>query len=407
MGEGVLLMSRFVRVPLNAFRGGTATTSALGLILALLLNAGASAAGARASKVSLTDAVQHSSVVVVGRINRVERQGSVAVARLEVIYLARGSTNESKSFVFIAGSLEQRPPVGQLGQRVLAFLEPSGREVPPLRTAFGGAAVLPIFTERGEDFVGATGWGDLQLPVALCRPKTVPPSFFDCEARLSDVLKSIHLGRAEVPRAASPAVFRVLRRECATCNLETWVRPSVAVQKACGAASDSASRAVVESCVKTAVRDAKAFSVTLHLGGIDSEIVTAFFKESSGGRQFWYDSSVEGGPECAASVRVRDCGAIVLLDGRELLKCERPKAWRTLCSQADARVEVLDRGGPAENLDCSEESGRDFSDCVLGSRSGSDGGVHPSAQGPDLLCAHDGDKLECQAESEWPSKAPY
>jgi hypothetical protein len=345
-------------------------------------------------------------MVVVGRVDRVERHGTVLLAHLDVSHVARGSMNVSDGVLFLAESLHQTPPVGQLGQRVLAFLEPSGREAPVLTAAFQGAAVLPVFAEGGEELVGATEWGRIQLPQSLCQPRPASSNFFACVARLKDVLKALRLP-PDASKVRPPAVFRVLRRQCEPCDLERWTRPSSSMTRACGSVTDRKSRALAEPCIKDALREDAPFTVAIQRPGIDSEIITAFVREPSGAREFWYDSSVEGGPDCAASVRVRDCAAIALANSEGWLRCRRPGRWRQLCSQADARVEILEVGGTANQLLCSENCETEFVNCGLGARPGLDGGVVPSADGPDLLCARDGDTMQCQAESQWPSKAPH
>jgi len=186
--------------------------------------------------------------------------------------------------------------------------------------------------------------------------------------------------------ARKPATFRVRMPTCAPCDLKDWVDKTAARDGLdCGESSQQGF-----ACARKAAVEKKPFRFVYELQGIDSKILRAFVQTGQERFELQYDSSINGGNMCAATVHRRKCAAIAPVgaeDGPNSLGCVDPGPLQELCSQESSRKEALDPPRDVALLRCSRHE-EEYVLCGIGKADDPLAAdmVMPAATGPNLIC---------------------
>jgi hypothetical protein len=365
------------------------------VVVALFALATASPGMAETRQPSFEEAVSRSTVVVLGRVERLENRNGRPVATVRVDHLVKGTS--PTIVTFFADPIGDFQPSATIGKSLVAFLEPSGQDAPPLQVSFNGAGCLTAFSRNGAYYVAMSKFGGVQFSREACEPD-VRLGLNSCAARLDRVLKSAKLpAPPKVPIGA--ATYRVRTRECPGCEFADWVaRRTKPGAVDCGRTSEGPATAAEVDCVRSSLAKKQPFTVVIVVQGIDSDIAMAYLSDGSSFEQLSFDSSVEGGGTCAALVSATACESIeVRSKQRVWLRCANPGAQKTLCSQSETRVEALTAPEDVSKLACNVEMTGGSFQCPTNP---TDPGKmsHPPRSGPNLLCHRWTTYLQCDPE---------
>ncbi|EPX62145.1 hypothetical protein D187_010049 [Cystobacter fuscus DSM 2262] len=346
--------------------------------------------GAEPPRGDLEEALRQATVVVLGQVESMDFRGERQFLTLQVEHVARGELPDVITF-------DAEPPKGQrssigLGERMIAFLEPTSQVQPRFRLALGGAAALKVIRDKAH----ATFSVEEGTWFHLC-DASPPGEHRVCKVPLKRFLSDAGLRPFTPSREATFCV--IPRPQCEPCDLEEQLRKSGAADlKDCGTAPEQDTVPPILQCVRESLKARTPFLVRMPRQGVDSYLVDAFVSDGTHFRKMSFDSSTTGGPRCSALVFQRRCESLVLRESdAPWLQCETPGRYEELCAQS-RRVYAL---GPAEKvsrLSCDPEGRRGMWLCDVlpaGARSGKH---TPRPEGPDFICSTRSERLFCREE---------
>lgn len=359
--------------------------------LAVFLSA---AASAETPRPSLDEVLPQATAIFVGQVERIDGRRGRPLVTLKVEHVARGELPDVVTFY--ADAVGQGRTSVIIGRRFVAFLEPSHEEAPALQLASAGA--LLIISDKNESYVAAPRRGGLVLPAKLCDPGA-PKGFGECLVRLDLFLRQAGLAPHKPSQGKAATFRRLLPRECEPCQLEdSLTKSAVPGSIDCGASTLGENSPELLRCVREALRDKKAFRATIPKQGIDSQLMDAFVSDGTRIHQVSFDSSVEGGPKCAAVVSRVACESLEFLEaGSEQFHCVNPTPPEVLCSQVATRVDSISPPEEVSTLRCAKkDKGGNYQDCAPHESEDGERKIIPPADGPDLLCSSGPSRLHCR-----------
>lgn len=365
------------------------------LLLSTLAALFSAAASAEAPRPSLDEVLPQATAIAVGQVEQIDGRRGRPLVTFKVEHVARGELPDVVTFY--ADPVRQHRLSVVIGRRFVAFLEPAHQEGPALQLVSAGAGALLIISEKNESYVASTRYSGLTLPAKLC-DSSVPKGLGECLVRLAPFLRQTGLAPLKPAKGKIATFRRFLPRECEPCQLEDQLAKSVAPGGLdCGASTLGKDSSELLRCVREALLKKKAFCATVPKRGVDSQLVDAFVSDGTRIHRVDFDSSIEGGPKCAAVVSRLACESLEFPEGgNEQIHCVNPSTPEVLCSQVATRVEKVSAPEEVSKLRCAEKKkGGRYNDCASQESGDGQRKIIPPANGPDLLCSSGPWGLSC------------